>query len=279
MNNASVTGALIRDTFREALARKVFWAFFISSTTLLIFFLLIMRIDVVQGMVASVTVFGQQGHAHAGVSAEQMVMTAQSGLSGFLYVVGMGLAIFASAGLIAAVFEPGRVELLLSKPMARYQILLGRYLGNLLIVAANLFYLVFGFWVIFGYKTGVWRPHLLMAAVVTLAVFAVMLAFILLTAVLYESAAVSILASFALAVFSSVLAAKPMLERLLASEWSRNIVRFLYYLFPKLPDCATIMTKIVIGAKVENWMPLWSTALFGIVMLGSGLWVFSRRNF
>ena len=171
MNDARVTGALIRDTFREALARKVFWAFFLSSTALLIFFLLIMRIDVVQGMVASVTIFGQQAHSNRVMSADQMVRNAQSGLSGFLYVVGMGLAMFASAGLIAAVFEPGRVELLLSKPLARYQILIGRYLGNLLIVAANLSYLVFGFWFIFGYKTGVWRPHLLIAAVVTLAVF------------------------------------------------------------------------------------------------------------
>ncbi len=280
MNDASVTGALVRDTFREALARRVFWAFFLASTTLLVFFLLIMRIDVVQGLVASVSIFGKQSTPHDGsMSADQMVTGAQSGLSGFLYVVGMGLAIFASAGLIAAVFEPGRVELLLSKPLKRYHILLGRYLGNLLIVAANLFYLIVGFWLIFGFKTGVWRPHLLIAAVVTLAVFSVMLAFILVTAVVWESAAVSILATFALVVLSFVLAAKPMLERLLSSEWSRNVVRVLYYLFPKLPDCATIMMNIVLSRPVTDWMPLWSTALFGIAMLGSGLWIFSRRNF
>ena len=106
-----------------------------------------------------------------------------------------------------------------------------------------------------------------------------MLAFILLTAVLYESAAVSILAAFGLTVLSAVLAAKPMLERLLSSEWSRDIVRGLYYLLPKLPDCANIMMNVVIGRPIDSWMPLWSTALFGIVMLGTGLWVFSRRNF
>lgn len=280
MKHASVTGALIRDTFREALARKVFWAFFLSSTALLVFFLLIMRIDVVQGMVASVSIFGRQSTPHGGaLSAEQMVRSAQSGLSGFLYVVGMGLAIFASAGLIAAVLEPGRVELLLSKPIRRHHILLGRYVGNLLIVAANLVYLVVGFWLIFGAKTGVWRPHLLVAAIVTLAVFSVMLSFILLTAVLYESAAVSILSTFALVVLSFVLAAKPMLERLLSSEWSRDIVAGLYYVLPKLPDCANIMMNIVNSKPVVSWMPLWSTALFGIAMLGSGLWIFSRRNF
>ena len=279
MKGMLVTWALIRDTFREALARKVFWAFFYSSTALLVFFLLIMRIDVVQGMVASVSIFGQVGHNQRALSAEELVKNAQAGLSGFLYTVGMGLAIFASAGLISAVFEPGRVELLLSKPVQRFHILLGRYLGNLLIVAANLFYLVAGFWIIFGIKTGVWRPHLLWAAVVTLAVFSAMLAFILVTAVLFESAAVSILATFALIVLSSVLAAKPMLERLLSSEWSRNLVRGLYYVFPKVPDSAGIMMNIIQSKAVNSWMPLWSTALFGLVMLGTGLWVFQRRNF
>lgn len=280
MNDVAVTNALIVDTFREALARKVFWAFFFSSTALLIFFLLIMRIDVVQGMVASVTIFGQGGNPRGGgMSAEDMVRSAQAGLSTFLYSVGMGLAIFASAGLISAVFEPGRVELLLSKPVTRHHILLGRYLGNFLIVAANLFYLVLGFWLIFGFKTGVWRPHLLLAAAVTLAIFAVLLGFILLTAVLYESAAVSILATFALVVLSLVLAAKPMLERLLSSEWSRKLVGALYYLFPKIPDNAKIMMNIIMAKPVDSWMPLWSTALFGVVVLSGGLLIFSRRNF
>jgi hypothetical protein len=138
---------------------------------------------------------------------------------------------------------------------------------------------VAGFWLIFGIKTGVWRPHLLLAAVVTLGVFSVMLAFILLTAVLFESAAVSILATFALIVLSFVLAAKPLFERLLSSEWSRNTVRGLYYLFPKLPDSATIMMSIIQSKPVTSWMPLWSTALFGLVILGTGLWVFQKRNF
>ncbi len=273
-----VTLALVRDTFREALARRVFWAFFFASTAILVFFMLVMRIDVVQGMVASVSIFGRTNRGGV-MSADQMVQSAQAGLSVFLYTVGMGLAIFASAGLISAVFEPGRVELLLSKPVERYHLLLGRYVGNLLIVAANLFYLVVGFWLVFGLKTGVWRPHLLLAAVVTLLVFAVMLAFILLTAVLWESAAVSILATFAVCVLSLVLAAQSTFERLLSSEISRDIVRGLYYLLPKLPDNARIMMNLITNQHVDSWMPLWSTALFGIAILGTGLWVFSRRNF
>ena len=49
----NVTAALVRDTFREAFARKIFWAFFGCSTALILFFIFIMKIDVVQGAVAT----------------------------------------------------------------------------------------------------------------------------------------------------------------------------------------------------------------------------------
>ena len=271
--------ALILDTVREAMARKVFWAFFFASTAILLFFMFIMHVDVVNGMVASMTIFQANGRTHGDLSAEKLVEGAQGGLSIFLYTFGMGLAIFASAGLISAVFEPGRVELVLSKPVSRVQVLLGRYVGNMVIVAANLFYLTVGIWVIFGVKVGVWRPHMLLASVVTLFMFSVMLAFILLISVLWESAAVSIIATFALIVISLVLGAKNMLDRLLSSEFSRDLVAGLYYILPKVPDGGQILHHVITGQAVESWMPVWSTALFGIVALASGLWIFQKRNF
>ncbi len=272
------TVALIVDTFREALARKIFWAFFFSSTAILLFFMFIMHVDVVNGMVASMTIF-KPARIPNTLSAVDVVRSAQSGLSGFLYSIGMGLAIFASAGLISAVFEPGRVELLLSKPVRRWEILMGRYVGNLLIVGFNLFYLTAGFWIIFGVKVGVWRPQLLLASVVTLFMFSVVLTFILLTAVLWESAAVSIITTFALVVICLILGARPTLERLLTSETSRNVVSALYYVFPKVPETGNILMKINLGTHIDSWMPIWSSAIFGAVVLGTGLWVFSRRNF
>ena len=60
-----------------------------------------------------------------------MVRAAHGGISVLLYIFGMLLAVLASAGLIPTIFEPGRIELLLSKPVNRSHILLGRYLGNL----------------------------------------------------------------------------------------------------------------------------------------------------
>ena len=55
-----VTIALIRDTFREALARKIFWVLFGLSTLLILFFLFLLRIDIVAGAIATVSLFGRE---------------------------------------------------------------------------------------------------------------------------------------------------------------------------------------------------------------------------
>src|SRR3954468_11488446 len=149
----SQTIALIRDTFREAFARRIFWGFFGCCTALLLFLIFILRVDVVQGALATVSIFG---NSLPSTNVENLVQQTQSVIAMVLYFAGMGLAVFASAGLVSAVFEPGRIELLLSKPVSRTHLLLGRFAGNVLVVAANILYLVTGSWIIFGIKTNVW---------------------------------------------------------------------------------------------------------------------------
>src|SRR5215471_6396015 len=148
-----VTLALVRDTFREAFARKIFWGFFGCSTAVILFFIFLMKIDVVEGALATVSLFGKELRPQ---EVRDVVLGVQGALAAFLYGFGLFLAVFASAGLIPTVFEPGRIELLLSKPVRRYHILLGRYLGNLLVIAFNMFYLVIAVWVILGIKTDIW---------------------------------------------------------------------------------------------------------------------------
>jgi ABC-type transport system involved in multi-copper enzyme maturation permease subunit len=196
-----------------------------------------------------------------------------------LYFIGMALAIFASAGLVAAMFEPGRIELLLSKPVSRTHLLLGRYVGNLLVVAANILYLVVGSWLIFGLKTEVWGNGFLISSLFTIFMFGSMLAVIVLVGVLWDSAAVAIMVSFAIAILTIIVAQKATLERLLTSEWSRDVVRVLYYVLPKTSDVSVIIRHVILNQPVDSWMPVWSTALFGAAMLGIGLWRFSRRTF
>ncbi len=271
-----VTAALVRDTFREAFSRKIFWGFFGCSTLLILFLVFILRVDVVEGAMATVTLFG---NARPSRNVQQIVRQVHGAIAAFLFTAGMFLALFASAGLIPSVFEPGRIELLLSKPVERYQILVGRYLGNLLVIAVNIVYLVFTVWLIFGLKTGVWTFGFLWSSAITLFVFAVLLTVVVLIGVLWESAAVATMVTFGIMLVSPILAQKPLLERLLSSETSRNIVRSLYYVLPKVFELGRICRGLVIGEPITNWMPVWSSALFALVVFSTGLYAFSKRNY
>jgi ABC-type transport system involved in multi-copper enzyme maturation permease subunit len=271
-----VTAALVRDTFREAFARKIFWAFFGCSTALILFFIFIMKIDIVQGAIATISLFGNTSR---GQDVQLLVRQVHGAIAAFLFTAGMFLAVFASAGLIPAVFEPGRIELLLSKPVERYHILLGRYIGNVLVIASNIFYLVLAVWLIFGMKTGVWTRGFLWSSVLIVFIFSVLLTVVLLVGVLWESAVVSTMVTFAIMMMSPILAQQRILERLLTSEWSRNIMRGLYYALPKVFDVGRIARELVLGNPIAGWMPIWSSALFGVVILSSGLYVFARRNY
>jgi ABC-type transport system involved in multi-copper enzyme maturation permease subunit len=270
------TVALIRDTFREAFARRIFWGFAGCSTALLAFLVFIMRIDVVAGALATVMIFGR---AMPSTDVQGLVQQTQSVIAMALYFLGMALALFASAGLVAAVFEPGRIELLLSKPVARTRILLGRYVGNVLVVAANIAYLTVGSWIIFGAKTGVWGAGYLVSSLFTVFVFAVLLAVIVLVGVLWESAAVAIMITFGLVVLTIILAQRAAIERLLSADWSRDVVSVLYYVLPKTSDISVIIRHLILNQPVDSWMPVWSTALFGAVILAAGILHFRRRSF
>lgn len=270
------TLALIRDTFREALARRIFLALFGFSTLMLLFFLFIMKIDVVEGALATVSLFGWEARAQEVTS---VVRNTYAAVSTFLYGIGMFLAVFASAGLIPTMFEPGRIELLLSKPVSRAHILAGRYLGNLVVISTNILYLSVGVWTIFGVKTGIWATEFLAGVALSIFSFSVLLTIVTLVAVLSESSVLATIATFAVMTIGSIVAQKALLERLLNAEWARDVVRVLYAILPKIWDLGNINRKLVNGIAIEDWSPLWSTAGFGVVVYALAVFAFQRRNY
>jgi ABC-2 type transport system permease protein len=272
-----VTLALISDTFREALARKIFWVLFGLSTLLILFFLFLLRIDIASGATATITLFGQQTGANPNV--DRLVRGVYGGIATFLYTWGMFLSVFASAGLIPSVLEPGRIELLLSKPLSRSHILLGRFAGNVLVVALNTSYLVLGVWIILGLKTGIWSPVFLISIATTTFIFAVLLAVVVFIGVTLESAAAATMITVALMIISPILAQTSLMMRLLSSEWSRNLWRGIYYSLPKVYEVGKMTLDAIQSRTFAGYAPIWSSAVFGAAVLGAALAIFQRRDF
>src|ERR1700722_16836116 len=206
-----VTLALIRDTFREALARKIFWVLFGLSTLLILFFLFLLRIDIVSGATATVSLFGRQTGANPDVN--RLVRGVFGGIATFLYTWGMFLAVFASSGLVPSILEPGRIELLLSKPLSRTHILLGRFAGNVLVVLLNTAFLVLGVWTILGVKTGIWSPSFLIAIPPPTFICAALLAVVVLIGGWPESPAAVNRITVALMIISPILGQTSLMMR------------------------------------------------------------------
>jgi ABC-type transport system involved in multi-copper enzyme maturation permease subunit len=271
-----ITLALIQDTFREAMARKIFWGLFALSALMVLFFLFILKIDLVEGATATLSLFGNTSKEQ---DVKKLVKGVYAGIATFLYTWGMFLAVFASSGLVPSVLEPGRIELLLSKPVRRWHLLLGRYVGNLLLIFANTAFLVLGVWLIMGWKTGIWGGAFLVTIASTVFIFSVLLAVVVLIGVIWESAALATMVTVALMIMSPILAQERNMRKLLSSEWSRQIWKGLYYVLPKVYDTGKMTLDHVFANPFQGWWPVWTSALFGGVALAVALVIFARRDF
>jgi len=128
-------------------------------------------------------------------------------------------------------------------------------------------------------KTGIWSPVFLISIATTTFIFAVLLSVVVLIGVLFDSAALSTMVAVALMIISPILAQTNVMMRLLSSEWSRSLWRALYYVFPKVWELGKITLDAIQFGTFAGFTPIWSSALFGMVMLGAALAIFARRDF
>jgi len=85
--------------------------------------------------------------------------------------------------------------------------------------------------------------------------------------------------SVALMIMSPILAQTSTMLKLLSSEWSRNVWRAFYYALPKMYDMGKMTLDQIRREPFEGFMPIWTSALFGVAVLSVALVVFARRDF
>lgn len=93
----------------------------------------------------------------------------------FDYVLWIGLfiAILVTANIIPETFHPGSLNLLLSKPISRWGLLVAKFLGGCVYVSLCATYLFLGLWLWMGLALGVWEPRILWSIPLYIIVFAI----------------------------------------------------------------------------------------------------------
>ncbi|MBL8111296.1 MAG: ABC transporter permease subunit [Acidobacteria bacterium] len=282
--------ANVEEVFREAAARWVLVAYFAISTIFILVFSFAINLDIVDGALAGAKIFGQAVESrdlrNGGIDIEQLVLGFESGFSVFLYIVGTFLALFATAHLVPRLQEKGTIDLYLSRPVGRVQLLLSRYLGGLLLSASNLFYLMGSIWLVVVWKTKVVHPQFFLAALVILLVIASFLSFSFLVGTLTGSTGVATMTTFSLFFLSLFVAAHDRMAAALDSELAAGLLHGLYWILPKTQEMGKAVFALVAGEEAPGRLasaltlsPFLTTAAFGVVCLALASWHFQRKDF
>src|SRR5262249_32089783 len=90
---------------------------------------------------------------------------------------GLLLALVWTAGFLPAFLDPAAATVLLAKPIPRWSLLAGKYLGVVIFVGLQAGVFVLGTWAALGVRTGVWDPRYLWCLPVLLCHFAIFFSF------------------------------------------------------------------------------------------------------
>lgn len=196
---------LIRDTFRQALASRIFWIM-LAVSGLCIFFCLGFSVEstlsppephdtslyttdnkeftgAVPGTTGKVTLlfgFLQIDHSrHVEVAVRFLQVVLASFVAG---VVGFLLTLVWTAGFLPDFLQPHSAAVLLAKPLPRWTLLTGKYLGVITFVAFQIAVFFTGTWLALSLRTGVWHVGYLISIPLFVLHFAIIYSFAVLMA-------------------------------------------------------------------------------------------------
>jgi hypothetical protein len=271
-------------TARELWAKKIVLGLFVVSSLVLLAITFALNLEVVEGSLEGLRLFGEEPSPDGPpqetpqLSLTRVVVAVEAIVAGASYWIGILLSLFASAGLFSDLQAPGRVELLLAKPVGRLRILFGHVLGVVAAIAALVVYLMGGTWLIMSLKSGVWNPRFLLSILIVIGMFGVMYAAVLLMSVWTRSTALSLIVAYGLIFVSLVLAGAAEIAPMLGPV-GEPVFWGLYHVLPNFAEVTEVVTALAKGVAVGSWYPLISSLLFAGATYALAGSAFVRRDF
>ena len=281
---------ILRLTFRELWARKITVGLFVVSTFVWGMLAFALNLDIVDGSLAGMRIFGQDASPEAvtnpetgevireALSLDKVVIDVESFVAGAAYWAGLLLGLFATASLLPALLEQGRADLLLSKPLSRTGVLAGHVAGVLAAVLVLAIYLMGMVWLVMSLKTGIWHFSFLLAILVVVGMFGVMYSVITFIGVTTQSAPLGLIVAYGLLFASLILAARDELAPQISPPW-RQVYLGLYHALPNVAEVTVLATQLAGSNPVGSWYPFVSSMLFGGVLYLGAVIAFNRRDF
>lgn len=257
-------------TLREAFQRRMSLALLLVCVITAIVY--VMQFRFAAGADGQITVLTAMGP----ISAEAFIKFNMPGQLNFTGVWWLILGALAAVPLVTSFHETGWVELLVSKRVARWQLLLGRYLAAFAQFAVALL-LVCGVPALHVWMgTGISTWPFLKGVGLILFGYACTLALSTLAAVLQPNVGLVSVLTFAQLGLSPLLAERhDQFKELPAMQ---GLTSFLYWVLPKNNELMRMSIDVFYSNPVESWAPLWSSAIFLVVALAAACLIFQRKS-
>ena len=279
--------AIIVLTFRELWAKKIVIGLFIISTLVWVMLAFALNLDIVEGSLAGLRIFGQEPmtvdpETNEPIpqifTLENVVIQVERAVAAIAYWAGILLALFATSSLLPSLLAKGRVDLLLSKPIHRTGLLTGHLIGVLLVMVILAIYLFGMVWLVMSVKSGIWKFHFFMGMGIVVCMFGVMYSVVTLLGVTTRSAPLALIVTYGLIIASLIFTGKDQLVPQINPPWRQVFLGF-YHALPNFGEVTVTVLKLTGNEAVTTWYPFLSSMLFGAVLFATAFFFFNRRDF
>jgi hypothetical protein len=213
---------------------------------------------------------------------------------------GVLLALVWTAGFLPGFLDPNAASVLLAKPIPRWSLLFGKYLGVLVFVAFQSVLFVGGTWTALGLRTGIWDSAYLLAIPLLLVHFGIFFSMSTFLATCSRSVVTCILGSFLFWFLCwgmnygrhVVVAAESLRE---SAAGLRGAVEVGYWVLPKPGDMSMLLfdalkahdsfgiapefKQVQLMGAFNPELSLLTSVLFAVVLLGLSAWQFVTTDY
>jgi Cu-processing system permease protein len=270
--------AIARDVLTEARSRKWLLGLCALVTLLSLAFAALLRFEVVNGAIVAAKIFNNL-MTHDIQTAQSAIRPLLQAISWTMFSMGLVFGIVSCSDFGPQILAPGRIELLLSMPVRRWQIVVGTYLGVIAVAAVCTGYATLLFTLVIGFKTTVWDTTILTAAFASLVGFAAIYSLMLTTAVFLRSSALSSALGGVLLLLGTTVV-QPEFVALFDRGWERVTATLLTCWLPRLGQLMAIQSFGSNSFSALDLIRIYlGTLVFAGAMLFVAIWELERKDY
>ena len=244
------------DVLREAIASKYLIVLFGLIFCGLAGLAFSLDLEVVNGAIAAGKLFGGTFTGKAGMGAGEFLGPVLSGLSYAVFYGGLLFLIVAVADIAPKMLAPGRVELLLALPLRRTELVIGIYLGVVMIASLASILAIGGASIVLFVKVEIFTPAPLMGALCAMVGFCTVYGVMLAVAAVARSAALSAGAALLIYIAGAATSDRALVLSLIRNGFTREVLAVVMGPLPRMATLAEVGADVALKKTVD-----WSVAL------------------